>query len=1115
MRILTAVFVALIGSLLVSAQTYTISTFAGGGIGDGGPATTAIISNPGSGLAMDLSGNLYIADTGNNRIRKVAAASGIISTVAGDGTYGYNGDGGPAINASLAAPGGVAVDSAGNLYIADTNNNRVRKVDAVTGIISTVAGAGNAYNSRYNGDGSAATGASLTPAGVAVDPAGNLYIADAGDNAIRKVTAATGIITSVVATGDSLYKANGAALDTSGNIYVVDSDAAVIRKVAATTGIVTIVAGNGTLGFSGDGGAATSASFDLPTGLAVDSSGNIYIADAGNERIRKVTAATGIITTVAGSGMRSGLLGDGGAASSASFYNPTGVAVDSSGNIYIADYGDQSIRKVTAATGIITTVAGECCGVIDDGDGGPATSAYLAETYGVAFDVSGNLYIAEFNGERIRQVAATTGIIETVAGDGMYGDTGDGGAATSASLGQPSGIAVDSSSNFYITELYGNRVRKVAAATGIITTVAGNGKASFSGDGGAATSAGLNSPNGVAVDASGNLYIADFLNNRIRRVAAAGGIITTVAGGGTSGLSGDGGPATSASFGGPNGVAVDASGDLYISDYGNNRIRKVTAATGIITTVAGSGPLGAIGIPISGDGGAAISATLFRPTGVAVDASGNLYISDAGNRVRKVAAATGIITTIAGNGMLAFGGDGGAATSADLLPAGLTTDSRGNIYVADTTNNRVRLLTFSDAAPVALTSLSPPSATTAGPAFTLTINGSGFLFGATVQWNGSVLASAFVSATQLTASVPAALIAAAGSATILVVNPTGVSSNPIAIPVDDPVPAITSISPMSAIAAGPSFTLTVNGTGFLSRTAVLWNGSALETSFVSATQLTAFVPASLIAAAGSASILPANAGEPSYSAATFSVQVPAPAITPDGVVPIYSTIPVIQPGSWVSIYGVDFAAATSTWNGDFPTSLGGVTVTIDNIPAYLWIVSPTQINLQAPDDSTIGPVSVVVKNPSGTATSTVNLAPQGPSFSLLGDGKHVAAEIATPSGAGAYGDGTYDLVGPSGAFSFNTRPVNPGETLVLFGVGFGPTSPPVLAGRVFYGAAATTNRVSITIGGVNANVAFSGITEAGLYQINVTIPNAPSGDQPLLAVVNGVQTPAGPVVTVQ
>jgi uncharacterized protein (TIGR03437 family) len=217
-----------------------------------------------------------------------------------------------------------------------------------------------------------------------------------------------------------------------------------------------------------------------------------------------------------------------------------------------------------------------------------------------------------------------------------------------------------------------------------------------------------------------------------------------------------------------------------------------------------------------------------------------------------------------------------------------------------------------------------------------------------------------------------------------------------------------------------------------------------------------------------------------------------PTISQGGVVPIYSAVPVVQPGSWVSIYGSNFASGNFVWNGNFPPSLGGVSVMIDNKPAFLWLVSPFQINLQTPDDTATGLVSVVVTTASGTAASTVTLAPQGPSFSLLGDGKHVAGEIATPNGTGAYG--TYDLVGPSNTFSFSTRPVKAGETLTLYGVGFGPTTPHVPAGQIFSGTASTNTPVTINIGGVNANVSFAGITEAGLYQFNLTVPaNTGSG----------------------
>ena len=595
--------------------------------GDGGQATSAQL-NGGDGLAVDAVGNLYIADGSNQRIRKVST-DGMITTVAGNGSYGYSGDGGPATSAQLAYPTGVAVDAAGNLYISDNGNQRIRKVTA-NGTITTVAGNGS---SGYSGDGGTATSAQLgAPMNVALDAAGNLFIAEWTNYRVRKVS----------------------------------------------NGIITTVAGNGTSGFSGDGGPAVNAELGLPWGITVDFSGSLYIADGQNHRIRMV-APNGTISTVAGNGTY-GYSGDGGPAAGAQLYSPHGVAVDGAGNLYISDLGNHRIREVLL-NGTILTIAGGGEGFLNEG--GFAVDAQMQGPSGVAVDTNGAFYIADAYDNRVRKVSAN-GAITTVAGNGVPGFEGDGGAATSASLWAPTGVAVDSAGNLFIADQGNHRVREVSPS-GLIHTVAGTGIAGYSGDGGPATGTQLNFPTGVAIDSFGNIFIADQNNHRIRKVT--NGIITTVAGNGTPGYSGDGAAATAAQIDSPLGVAVDPALNLYIVNGYCACVRSVSP-NGMIATVAGTGTAG-----FSGDGGPAISAQLYFPDGVAVDAAGNLYVSDRNNsRIRKVS--RGIIATIAGKGGYGgYSGDGGPATNAEFYNlAGLSVDSAGNVYLADSSNQAIRLL---------------------------------------------------------------------------------------------------------------------------------------------------------------------------------------------------------------------------------------------------------------------------------------------------------------------------------------------------------------------------------------------------------------------------------------
>jgi PKD repeat protein len=349
--------------------------------------------------------------------------------------------------------------------------------------------------------------------------------------------------------------------------------ALLVSGAGAVTGSdqITTIAGTGTAGFVGDGGQATSAQLNAPIGVAVDQSGNAYVADVMNRRIRRVTPA-GTITTIAGTGT-AGFSGDGGQATSAQLNGPFGVAVDQNGNVYIADTVNNRVRRVTSA-GQITTVAGTGTAG-STGDGGQATSAQLNVPEGVALDANGNLYVAEFAGHRVRRVT-TAGVISTFAGTGTAGSGGDGGQATSAQLRNPIGVTVDAAGNVYIADSGNHKIRRVTAQ-GVISTFAGTGTAGFTGDGGQATSAQLSGPFGVTVDAGGNVYIGDTGNNRIRRVTSAG-TITTIAGTGVAANTSDGNPASSAQINTPTGVAVGRDGSLYVASTNGNRIRKITNA---------------------------------------------------------------------------------------------------------------------------------------------------------------------------------------------------------------------------------------------------------------------------------------------------------------------------------------------------------------------------------------------------------------------------------------------------------------------------------------------------------------------------------------------------------
>ena len=643
-------------------KTGIITTIAGTGdresSGDGGPAVAAALNRPAD-VLIDRAGNVFIAEDNGHRIRMIDAATAVITTIAGTGERGYSGDGGPAVSAQMSRPAALALDAEGRLLVAEFANHVVRRIDLSDGTISTIAGTGRP---DFSGDGGPATAATLnSPRGIVLNAFDNLFISDSANNRIRRVGARTGVITTIAGTGEqnfsgdggpanaaTLNRPRGIAADASGNLYLADRLNNRIRRIDQETRLISTFAGNDSEGFGGDNGPATDALLRRPSDVTVNGSGGfIVIADTNNNRIRRVRARDDSIRTLAGNG-EARIIGDDGPATAAGLYAPSDLAIDLSGNLVVADRYNHRVRSIDRGSGTMTSIAGGGDEGLRagrgsggyGGDDGPALDASLDEPNGVLIDASGNVVIVDSRNNRIREVAAETGNIRTIAGTGGQGDSGDGGQAAEAEFFAPRGIASDSAGHVYFTDTENNRVRRIDRDTGVITTVAGDGQRGFSGDGGSGVEALLDRPQGLAFDAADNLFIADVFNHRIRRVDAGTGVITTVAGSGAVGrgegsFSGDEGLATEAQLNLPIDVTVDTAGNLWIADFLNNRVRRVSGTTGLITTVAGSGPFGSR-VEASGDNGPATSATLKFPRAVVLDSNGNLFIATSAGRVRAV-----------------------------------------------------------------------------------------------------------------------------------------------------------------------------------------------------------------------------------------------------------------------------------------------------------------------------------------------------------------------------------------------------------------------------------------------------------------------------------------------
>jgi uncharacterized protein (TIGR03437 family) len=677
---------------LVHAQSYTITTIAGTNtIQDGIPAIQAFLRQP-QAVQIDSAGNIYVLDLLDSRVRRIDP-SGVITTVAGNGLAGFSGDGGPALNASINSPNDIALDRQGLfLYIADTGNHRVRQVDLTSGTITTLAGSGSI---NYGGDGGPAVKADLNASNVAVDA--------------------------------------------SGNIYVSDSTAQVVRKVDPSSGIITTFAGTGLAGPSGDGGPASSAWLYNPGSIAADKQ-FLYIANVGNSVIRRVDLTTHIITTLAGGGTGS-CKGDCSKSTpvpllQAAFSFISYLSADAAGNLLIQDYG--TLRYIAAGSSVVTGVAGTYFafrGPTDSGDGaGSLSGIQFNYAYGVAIAGVNDYLIADTGNSRLRRISH--GGIQTIAGfvapDGLP--------ATSTMLNYPTSAAIDSAGDLFIADTHNGRFRKAAAGTGIVSTILATdddgspiepvgitigtdgtiygttsnllwiGAASPPKACGLQTGSSANThclwlengnPEGVRVDKQGALIFANLRTytsslapsyGQVRKFDPATGLITIIAGDGTpkSGV-GENVPATSTGIV-PTDVALDSAENIYVTDIGLWRIRKIDVATGLITTVAG----GTHGN--GGDGGPALKAGFNSPTGVTVDAAGNIFVADlADMTIRRIDGRTGIITRVAGTADNGHQQDSGAALETSIGPSSVLALPDGSLLVTDTVHDRIRKLTLQKA----------------------------------------------------------------------------------------------------------------------------------------------------------------------------------------------------------------------------------------------------------------------------------------------------------------------------------------------------------------------------------------------------------------------------------
>lgn len=677
--------------------------------------------------AIDAAGNIYYAD--DYWIMKKDAVTGIVSKLAGTGVSESNAGkvsatGSCATCVGIFSTANLSIDQKNNFLYITSNDVNLLKLDLNTNLIYSIAGGAVQYGNN-NGDGGLATSATIPGAQkIQTDSSGNIYfIQNFLDQRIRKINKATGIITTVLGGNSNTPSLDGSlginatltsgvfSVDPAGNIFYYDNGK--LRKLDNQTGVLSTIAGNASPGQSGDGVLASNATVGNLRYLHIDNQNNIYMYK--DNIIRKINGSDSKVYTIAGSGIYSSqATGDGGLATLANFNSPVSINTDNANNVYVVDDADFSIRKIDATTNIISRVIGVST---YSGDGGLATNANLNEPGPIAIDKSGNIYIADVLNHRIRKQNKSTGIITTVVGNGsVY--TGmsigttistyyNGKNANEVSINSPVAIALDSSENLYIADQGLRVLLRVALPTGKIYLIGGNAPAvsstnSIIGDGASVANATFSTFSGLAVDNFNDLYIADYINNIIRKVDVKTNIISTVVGSYTTpsqnGFSGDGGLATKAKVYYPRGLTFDANNNLYFSDYQNQVLRKVDYATGIITTIAGMPNI----FGYDGDGGSSKEAMIMNALGgLATDKKNNfLYFADNDNsRIRRINLKSSVISTLVGTGQAGFNGDTLAPLDTKISMkinfnamhlSGVAVDTTGDVYFSDQHNNLIR-----------------------------------------------------------------------------------------------------------------------------------------------------------------------------------------------------------------------------------------------------------------------------------------------------------------------------------------------------------------------------------------------------------------------------------------